>query len=87
MPVNVVLPHVTTLGETAPGDVFYLLSDPSHVWWYDPDYAQDGYAYCRMGSADSWCTRNEVGDPEQDVVVVHNTREFLPVPAGPGCEC
>jgi hypothetical protein len=72
--------HLATLALTEPGDVFYLAADPSQVWWYDPDYAQDGYAYCRTGSADSWCTRNEVGEPAARIVVLHNTRKACAPP-------
>ncbi|HEY1705567.1 MAG TPA: hypothetical protein VGG75_38265 [Trebonia sp.] len=66
---------LSTLGEVQPGDVFYLVSDPSAVWFRDiPDGGYDGYAFTSF-AADSWRTAGEVGtgDLRQRVVILHNT--------------
>ncbi len=66
--------HLEILGETLPGDVFYLITDPGMVWENCPLSADDGYSFCTPG-IDQWYRMADVGDgrPEQLTVVLHNT--------------
>lgn len=71
--------HLARLEEVEPGDVFYVLGKPAVVWFRDrPDGGYDGYTFTALAQEDSWCTQNEVGDPRQRVMVLHNTREKVP---------
>jgi hypothetical protein len=65
--------EVKTLGETVPGDVFYLAADPSFVWERCEVHAGDDYCFITTGS-ECWDRLEDVGtgDPYQAVVVVHN---------------
>lgn len=66
---------VATLGETVPGDVFYLAADPSRVYARSPQAPRDreDYSFIEMED-DVWRKLQDVGDgdPYQVVVVVHN---------------
>lgn len=76
--LNVLLPELKRLGETVPGDVFYLAGDPSRVWFRDtPGGGYDGYTFALLAAEDGWRTQNEVDLPEAGVVVVHNTMAHL----------
>ncbi len=69
--------HLTVLSLVEPGDVFFVASDPSQVWFRDPDGGYDGYTFTSL-AADSWCTQNEIGGPRTRVIVLHNTSEKMP---------
>lgn len=71
---EVQLPLTARLGAVRPGDVFYLLREPSAVWFRDVlSGGYDGYTFTALARGDSWCTQNEVGRPDEAVVIVHNT--------------
>jgi hypothetical protein len=68
----------TTLGETQPGDVFYLDSDPSLVYMRHPRaprWADDHFFKEMRG--DAWRRVEHVGTgmSDQAVTVVHNTEK------------
>lgn len=77
--------HLQTLGRTEPGDVFYLLAQPSLVWENCPIDNDDAYRFITTG-VDCWRRSAAVGtgDPGQLVVVLHNTRKYK-TPDPPAC--
>lgn len=64
-----------TLGETQPGDLFYLDSNPSAVYWRN-DHWRDDYSFMMLGD-EIWRPMEHVGTgmSDQAVTVVHNTKK------------
>lgn len=69
--------HLSTLGLTEPGDIFYLAQDPGTVWFRDAP--EEGYVFTQLANESWWYRLANVGDgtPGQTVVVLHNTRKFV----------
>jgi hypothetical protein len=66
--------HLAVLGDLEHGDVFYLTDTPYRVWWFDA--AVKEFSFTCLGS-EVWCAQDEIGDPKQRVVVLHNTRQAI----------
>lgn len=78
---EVMLPQVKALGETEPGDVFYLAGEPGALW-HRHGYGSPGdYEFTRLDS-EAWWALDAIGKTGCAVVVVHNTRKFCGTPAG-----
>jgi len=75
------IPELCTLGETEPGDVFYLASDPSLVYMRHPRTPrwEDDHFFTEM-NADAWRKIESVGSGKSDqvVIVIHNTIKGVP---------
>jgi hypothetical protein len=71
---------LSVLGDTEPGDVFYLVNQPAAVFWRAAAIA-DGYEF-RGFTDDTWRRVEDIGtaDPRQRVVILYNTRKFAAVP-------
>lgn len=66
--------HLAVLGDLVPGDVFYLTDVPYLVWWFSA--AVKDFPFTHLGS-EIWCTQDQIGEPRQRVVVLHNTRQAI----------
>jgi hypothetical protein len=65
---------LSVLGDTEPGDVFYLADDPECVWWREAESC----GYLRFDN-ECWFSMDDIGsgEPRQRVIVIHNTRKHL----------
>jgi hypothetical protein len=66
--------HLAVLGDLVPGDVFYLTGTPYRVWWFNATVKD--FPFTHLGS-EIWCAQDQVGEPRQRVVVLHNTRQAI----------
>lgn len=65
-----------TLGETEPGDVFYLAGNPAVVWQHVTPC--EDYKFMVIGNECDFRVQSVgTGDPGQQVTVVHNTLRHL----------
>lgn len=71
--------RLEVLGLTQPGDVFYLVADPSRVYLHSPAEPRwnDDHRFIEMED-DVWRQMAHVGtgDPGQHVVILHNVRKY-----------
>jgi hypothetical protein len=63
-----------TLGETKPGDVFYLANEPGLVWHRHAVNGAETYDFTRL-DGEAWWSLNGIGMSDQAVTVVHNTKK------------
>lgn len=68
--------HLARLEQVEPGDVFYVLADPSRVLWKQYPDAHE-YPYRTLGD-ELFMSIEAVGDPRARVMVLHNTRGKVP---------
>jgi hypothetical protein len=75
--------RLEVLERTEPGDVFYLITDPSRVYLRSPRESRwpDDHRFTEMED-DVWRQMLHVGDggPAQVVVVLHNIRKYCTAP-------
>jgi hypothetical protein len=76
--------HDGKLADVQPGDVFFTVKDPSLVYLRSPDNTSHftGRWFIEIQD-DVWRQADYVGQPEDAVVVIHNTLNF-PKPGGGG---
>ena len=72
--------HLSTLALTEDGDVFYVVFQPLSVWRKNRAGAAGIFEFQEIGT-DQWYEQDQLGSPNERVVVIHNTRKYRAQPA------
>lgn len=67
--------HLSTLSATENGDVFYVVTEPRTVYRRNKAGGARGVEFQVLGM-EQWYEQEQLGNPGDRVVVLHNTRKF-----------
>ena len=71
---------LSRLSDTEDGDVFYVVFQPLIVWRKNKAGASGAFEFQSLGT-DQWYEQDQLGSPNERVVVIHNTRKYCARPA------